>query len=278
MEIQVLHCGYIQVSDTVPYGNSIDLTNTRKQLFAPAASRVTLPVCAYLIRHPKGLILVDTGWCRDISPDGVYDAKAVGRMLPAHLAALFRPYLPAGMAVHEQLAAMGISPRDLDYVLLTHLDADHVAGLRHVAGAKRIILPEDEYFWASRTVYKTRQPWSLWIDQPIERLYYRGSPLGPKGWAIDLFGDESVQLVNLPGHTDGMAAVIVRSGARFVLLAADAAYSPRNWREMITPGFGFDPKLQRKSLEWVKKMAGDPDCAAVLCSHDPAVSPGTIVF
>jgi len=75
-----------------------------------------------------------------------------------------------------------------------------------------------------------------------------------------------------------MAAVIVRSGARFVLLAADAAYSPRNWREMITPGFGFDPKLQRKSLEWVKKMAGDPAYAAVLCSHDPAVVPGTIVF
>ncbi len=278
MEIQVLHCGYIQVSDTVPYGNGIDIKNTRRQLFAPAASRLTLPVCAYLIRHPKGLLLVDTGWCRDISPDGVYDAKAVGRVLPAHLAALFRPCLPAGMAVHEQLAAMGISPADLDCVLLTHLDPDHVAGLRHVAGAKRIILPEDEYFWASRAVYKARQPWSLWIDQPIERLYYRGSPLGPKGWAIDLFGDESVLLVNLPGHTDGMAAVLVRSGARFVLLAADAAYSPRNWREMITPGLGFDAKLQRKSLEWVKKMAEDPGCAAVLCSHDPAVSPGSIVF
>ena len=61
MKIHVLHCGYIQVSESVPYGNSIDLKNTVKQLTAPDRNRITLPVCAYLIEHPKGLILVDTG-------------------------------------------------------------------------------------------------------------------------------------------------------------------------------------------------------------------------
>ena len=233
-----------------------------------------MPVCAFLIEHPKGLILVDTGWSREISPRGVYDPQAVRKVLPTHLAALFHPYLPEGMAIHEQLAAMGIRPEDLDCVLLTHLDADHVAGLRHVNKAKRIILPEDEYFWSCRTVYKTRQPWSLWHDQPIERLYYRGSPLGPNRWAIDLFGDESIRLVNVPGHTDGQAAIIVRSGGRFVLLAADAAYSPRNWQESITPGFGFAREWQLKSLKWVAEMAADPGCAAVLCSHDPELAPG----
>ena len=276
MKIHVLHCGYILVSESVPYGNSIDLKNTVKQLTAPDRNRITLPVCAYLIEHPKGLILVDTGWCRDISPRGVYDPEAVRKVLPPHLAVLFHPYLPEGMAIHEQLAAMGIQPEELDYVLLTHLDADHVAGMRHVSKAKRIILPEDEYFWSCRTVYKTRQPWSLWHDQPIERLYYRGSPLGPNRWAIDLFGDESIQLVNVPGHTDGQAAIIVRSGGRFVLLAADAAYSPRNWQEMITPGFGFAREWQLKSLKWIAEMAADPGCAAVLCSHDPAIIPTLI--
>jgi glyoxylase-like metal-dependent hydrolase (beta-lactamase superfamily II) len=219
---------------------------------------------------------MDTGWCRDISPRGVYDPEAVRKVLPPHLAALFHPYLPKGMAIHEQLAAMGIRPEELDCVLLTHLDADHVAGLRHVNKAKRIILPEDEYFWSCRTVYKTRQPWSLWHDQPIERLYYRGSPLGPNRWAIDLFGDESIQLVNVPGHTDGQAAIVVRGHNRFVLLAADAAYSPRNWQEMITPGFGFAREWQLKSLNWIAEMAADPGCAAVLCSHDPAIIPTLI--
>lgn len=276
MKLHVLRCGTIRVSETVPYGNRIDLKNTARQLAAPDRERLTLPVCVYLIEHPRGLILVDTGWCRDISPQGVYDPKAVAGVLPAHLAALFHPYVPEGMAVHEQLAARGIRPEDLECVLLTHLDADHVAGLRHVSGARRIVLPEDEYFWSCRTVYKARQPWSLWFDQPIERVFYRGSPLGPNRWAIDLFGDESVQLVNVPGHTDGQAAVIVRNGGRFVLLAADAAYSPRNWQEMITPGFGFGREWQLKSLRWIAQMAADPGCAAVLCSHDAAVPPQTI--
>ena len=276
LKIHVLHCGYIQVSETVPYGNAIDLKNTGKQLLTPAEKRVTLPVCVYLAEHPKGLLLFDTGWCRDISPEGVYDEKAVRRVLPGHLAAFYRPWLPTGMAVHEQLAAMGIRPRDLEYVILSHLDPDHVAGLRHLQGARHILLPEDEYFWSCRTVYKARQPRNLWIDYPIERRFYRGSPLGPNRWAIDLFDDESVQLVNVPGHTDGQAAVILRNGKRFVLLAADAAFSPRNWQEGITPGYGFAKKWQQKSLRWIAETAEDPGCAAVLCSHDSAVQPQTI--
>ena len=276
MKIHILQCGCIRVDPTVPYGRRLDLIEAAKQLTAADKDRITLPVFAYLIEHPKGLLLVDTGWCREISPEGVFDPRAVSAVLPARMAALLRPALPAGMAIHEQLAARGIRPEELDYVLLTHLDPDHVSGLRHVSGARHILLPEDEYFWSCRSVYKARQPQDLWLQYPTERPYYRGSPLGPNHWVIDLFGDESIQLVNVPGHTDGQAAIVIRSGGRFVLLAADAAFSPRNWRENIVPGFGFDRERQRKSLRWIADMAADPGCAAVLCSHDPAVGPGTI--
>ena len=187
-------------------------------------------------------------------------------------------FVPKGMAIHEQLAGMGIGPEDLDYVLLTHLDVDHVAGLRHVSKAKHIVLPEYEYYWSCRTVYKIRQPQELWIQYPMERPYYRGSSLGPNRWVIDLFGDESIQLVNVPGHTEGQAAIVIRNGGRFVLLTADAAFSPRNWQENIVPGFGFARDFQRKSLRWIADMAADPGCAAVLCSHDPEVKPGIITL
>jgi glyoxylase-like metal-dependent hydrolase (beta-lactamase superfamily II) len=278
MDIHILQCGSIRVSETVPFGNRIDLRNTARQLMTADKNRVTLPVFTYLIEHPRGLILVDTGWCRDISPDGVYDPRAVADVLPPHLAALFHPTLPPGMAIHEQLAGMGIQPEDLDYVLLTHLDVDHMSGLRHVNRAKHIVLPEYEYYWSCRTVYKTRQPQNLWIQYPMERPFYRGSSLGPNHWVIDLFGDESVQMVNVPGHTEGQAAIVIRNGGRFVLLAADAAFSPRNWREMITPGFGFSRDMQLKSLRWIAEMADDPACVAVLCSHDPEIAPGTIAI
>ncbi|MBR0391742.1 MAG: hypothetical protein IJK38_05420, partial [Oscillospiraceae bacterium] len=90
--------------------------------------------------------------------------------------------------------------------------------------------------------------------------------------------DESIQLVNVPGQTEGQAAVVIRNGKKFVLLAADAAFSPRNWQENIVPGFGFARDFQRKSLRWIADMAEDPGCAAVLCSHDPDVMPGAITI
>ena len=278
MKLHILRCGSIRVSPAVPYGNKVSLGGSMRQLLAPEKDRVELPVFCFLIEHPRGPILVDTGWCREISPAGVYDPKAAAAVLSAPLAAFYHPCVPAGEAIHEQLAALGLKPEELAAVLLTHLDPDHVAGLRHLQGAKRVVLPEDEYFWSCRTVYKLRQPRSLWIDTPMERPYYRGSPLGPNHWAIDLFGEESLQLINVPGHTDGQAAVLIRSGGRFVLLAADAAFSPRNWREDLTPGFGFDREFQRKSLSWLREMEADPACAAILCSHDPALQPGELVF
>ena len=276
MKLHVLFCGTMQVSEAVPNGPHIDLFRSPGALLAPGGKRVTLPVCAYLIEHPRGLVLVDTGWCRDISPAGVYDARAAAKVLPAPLAAFYRPCLPAGMAVHEQLGRMGISPRDLACVVLTHLDPDHVAGLRHVKDAGRILVSEDEYYWNARTVYRYRQPWSLWMEYPVQRFYDKGSPLGTNRWAYDLFGDESVMLINLPGHTDGLAAVLVRDGKRFALLTSDAAFSPRSWQEQIVPGFGYDPGLQRRALQWIREMAETEGCAAVLSSHDPAAAPCVI--
>lgn len=67
--------------------------NARRGVFDKAAERVELPVSAYLIEHPKGKVLIDTGWSREISPDGVYDAAAVKRQLPGYLAAFYHPWV-----------------------------------------------------------------------------------------------------------------------------------------------------------------------------------------
>lgn len=277
MKIHILRCGSIGVLPSLAESRGKKEFITPR-LLASDSRRVTLPVFAYLIEHPRGLVLVDCGWCRDVSPEGIYDASAARAVLGAPLAALLRPTLPAGEAVNERLAAMGISERDLELVIITHLDPDHVSGVKHVERAKRLIMPEDEYFWSCRTVYKLRQPRHLWIDYPIERVYYRGFPNVPNSWAIDVFGDGTLYMVNLPGHTDGMAAVVAVNGKRFAVMCADAAFSRRNWEQLIVPGFGFDEKLQLKSLKWLKEMSEKPGCAAILASHDAGETRQTIEF
>lgn len=278
MKIHILHCGYISLAPSAISGGNAAVGALAGQLAMPESRRVTLPVSAYLIEHPRGLVLVDCGWCRDISPDGVYSPAAARRTLGGALAAFYRPLLPRGQAIHEQLAARAIRPADLEAVIITHLDPDHVSGVKHLIGAKRIIMPEDEYFWSCRTVYKLRQPWSLWMDYPIERVYYRGFPDVPNNWAVDVFGDETLYMVNLPGHTDGMCGVVAVNGKRFALMCADAGFSRHSWEELDVPGFGFDKQLQLKSLKWVKTMSEKPGCAGVFASHDTDITPRTIEF
>ena len=276
MKIHILNCGYIRIHEDLLYGGGSIMTDFRKAVMAPERKRVTLPVFSYLIEQPAGLFLVDTGWSRNISPDGVYDPKAVRSVLPAHLAALYRPYVPKGMAIDEQLISMGIRQEDIDAVLITHLDPDHVSGLRSVSRAKKIVIPEDEAYWSVRSKYRIRQPEQLWDIEGAERVFFRGHLLGPMNKGIDITGDGSIMMVNLPGHTDGLCGVIVRNKERYVLLASDAAVSPRSWEKMEPPGFAADPALQLKTQRWIAKEANDQACAAVLCSHDKEIKTETI--
>lgn len=276
ISIHVLHCGSISVSARVPNGGE-GLYNAAAELLEREERRVDLPVSAYLIEHPRGLILVDTGWSRELSPRGLYDRNAVRRQLPGALAAFYRPSLPPGSSAREQLEARGIRPEDLDLVLLSHLDPDHVSGLRDLKGAKRILMAEEERWWTARGVYKLRQPPGLWDWARPEVFWYKGVPYGPNRWAYDLFGDGSIALVNLPGHTEGMFGLMIKGGDKFLILCSDAAFRRENVEKLQPPGFGFSRRSQERSLKWLREMSRDPACAGIIANHDPEQRPGTIV-
>ena len=76
MKIYVFHTGEVRVSPYLPFGG--DNCNLLKAsgMTTPKKDWMWLPVSCYLVEHPKGRILVDTGWHRDMSPNGVYDKKA----------------------------------------------------------------------------------------------------------------------------------------------------------------------------------------------------------
>ena len=68
IKIHVLHCGSMLVSKAVPYGGGVNLKNVRRGVFDKLSKRIELPVSAYLIEHPKGKVLIDTGWSRRTTP------------------------------------------------------------------------------------------------------------------------------------------------------------------------------------------------------------------
>lgn len=275
IKLHILRCGLMRVSrETVSGGARFYLPSVHA--LAPEKSRVELPVLCFLIEHPKGRLLVDTGWSRAVSPESVYDAKAAASALTAPIAAYYRPVLPMSESASERLAALGLSPSDIDWVLLTHLDADNVSGLDALGGAKHILCSQEDYWWSCRTVYKLRQPRSLWLSERLETFWYEGRSFGPTLWSKDFFGDGSVMLVHLPGHTDGQFGIVISNNGRFVLLTADAASDSRSWEALSPPGFGFNREAQLKSLRWIRELSADPACLAVLPSHDPSVVPRVI--
>ena len=276
MKVHVLHTGEVRVSPYLPFGG--DNCNLLKAsgMTTPKEDWIWLPVSVYLIEHPKGLILVDTGWHRDMSPEGVYDKAAQIKSLGSRvLYNVNQGQIPLGEAVDEQLATMGIKPADLDYVLLTHLDCDHANGLRAVKDAKHIIVAQEELDCARKNGFiRYKKKW--WEGVDLQTIEWNGTE-GPVQKSFDLFGDSSIKMINIPGHCDGLCAVkITREDGRYVLLFSDGGYATKSWKEMITSGVSLDKEMQRKSLQWIREQSMDANCIESLATHDTDIKPHVI--
>ena len=276
MKIHVLHTGEVRVSPYLPFGG--DNCNLLKAsgMTTPKEDWIWLPVSVYLIEHPKGLILVDTGWHRDMSPEGVYDKAAQIKSLGSRvLYNVNQGQIPLGEAVDEQLKVMGIKPADLDYVLLTHLDCDHANGLRAVKDAKHIIVAQEELDCARKNGFiRYKKKW--WEGVNLQTIEWNGTE-GPAQKSFDLFGDGSIKMINIPGHCDGLCAVkITREDGKYVLLFSDGGYATKSWKEMITSGVSLDKEMQRKSLQWIREQSMDANCIESLATHDTDIKPHVI--
>ena len=276
MKVHVLHTGEVRVSPYLPFGG--DNCNLLKAsgMTTPKEDWIWLPVSVYLIEHPKGLILVDTGWHRDMSPEGVYDKAAQIKSLGSRvLYNVNQGQIPLGEAVDEQLETMGIKPAGLDYVLLTHLDCDHANGLRAVKDAKHIIVAQEELDCARKNGFiRYKKKW--WEGVDLQTIEWNGTE-GPAQKSFDLFGDGSIKMINIPGHCDGLCAVkITREDGRYVLLFSDGGYATKSWKEMITSGVSLDKEMQRKSLLWIREQSMDANCIESLATHDTDIKPHVI--
>lgn len=278
IKFTLLHCGSTLMSPTLPYGNGDYLFSNG---FAVAErNKIWLPASAYLVEHPNGRILIDTGWSRTVSPTAEgYCRQGINRVFPINSLMSYEGRVDRRKSVDEQLADQGIRPSDIDYVLLTHMGPDRVSGLERVADARRILVSETEYKAANRFGSRLlRYQPKMWNDAPMYTFTFDKTGRGPVGNSYDLYGDGSVQLVHLPGFTRGMTAVVIKSGKKFILVYSDAGFGKQAWRKMLLPGICVDRKLAYRSLMWVRQMSLSPDCVASLANHDPEEIPRTMVI
>jgi len=205
---------------------------------------------AYLVVHPRGTLMVDSGGM----PDSVF--KADGAPVVEGVMTATKPLLP-------QLEAVGYEPSDITYFVLSHYHSDHTGNANAFANA-------------------------TWIVQKLERDYMFGDK--PEGIIqpatydalrnaktkildnedFDVFGDGSVVVMSTPGHTPGHQVVAVKLKNRgTVVLAGDLYHYPEERTTGRVPTFEFAPEQSKVSRARIEKFVQD-NHAQLWIEHDAA--------
>lgn len=279
MRIRVIQTGKVYVSHALPFKDAAKNPNPLQLSLLSLygrRNRIWLPVSAYLIEHGDYKILVDTGWHRDISPDGEYNRRAQVKHMGLGHFLLNQGVVPKGESLVEQLAALNIAPEDLDFVIMTHLHTDHASGLKSVKNAKKILVSAAELDDTEQ--YPIRYVSDMWQGVKLETFDFNDTGVGSVGKSFDLLGDGSIELVNIPGHTSGLTAVKLNDGGKFVLLFSDGGYAKKSWQDLIPPGTALDEELAFKSLLWIREMSLQENCIESLANHDPDIVPHEITL
>lgn len=266
IKIHIFEVGKVCVSPALPFGGQNCSLIKASGIFTRKSKRMWLPVSSYLIEHPKGKILVDCGWDRSISPCRIYDRHAQIKSLGSPILYFVNQGV-VDKTIDEYLKDMNIKTSDLDYVLLTHLDCDHANGLNQVKDAKRIMTAKDEMNFALKHSFvRYQKKW--WKDINIHLFDWKDQA-GPFLKSYDLFNDHSIELINIPGHSDGLFAVkITNDEGKYVLLYSDGGYARKSWEKLIPSGVAANRKDQMKSLKWIKEMSENDLCVASLANHE----------
>ncbi|WP_274363747.1 N-acyl homoserine lactonase family protein [Paenibacillus thermotolerans] len=264
--IHVLHTGQVYIDRALAFEEKTLHPLPFTGWLRPASKKSWVPVSSYLIEHPKGLLLIDTGWHEDMRSN---PRKHLGRLSYS----MFKGALPEGQSIREQLLQRGIRPTDLDYVVISHMHSDHISGVKHVAGAKKILTSELEWKAAHKDVGYTR---SMWEGVDITPAALHDIPHGPYRRGVDLFQDGTLYLVHTPGHSRGQLSALVLTASGWVLLASDVGYAKASFEQALLPGIKTSREEAAQSLRWAAAFGARSDCAAVLANHDPVIRPHTI--
>lgn len=262
IKVHVFHTGSVKVDQAIPLHESNPLAVTG--LFRGEKKKRILPVSCYLIEHPKGTILIDTGW------DTKFATERPKEMFGL-VDKISDPIIKSEEGVDTHLAKLGIRPRDIDAVYFSHMDFDHTSGIRLVKDAKAFYASEEEKLDAKKSKFRYVDTWSGFCE--IKEFKYENTGIGPVGKSYDVFHDQTVQLINIPGHSHGLFAVKIEGkNGQYVILANDGAYVLESFTTKTIPGFTVDNGLAQKSLDWLCGCLANENCLEVLANHDPSVT------
>jgi glyoxylase-like metal-dependent hydrolase (beta-lactamase superfamily II) len=221
-----------------------------------------LPIYAWVIEHPEGIIVIDTGETGKTDSPGYFP--------------WWQPYFLFGVKfnvdpgdeIGPQLRRRGISTSDVRWVILTHLHTDHAGGLQHFPESE-IFVSRKEYDLASGTLGKLNgylpNRWPDWFNPTLVDYQSRDNDF-INAHTITKSGD--VRIVPTPGHTPGHQSVILQKDGKTFVFAGDASYTKENLMKNVIDGVSLDAAVSQDTLDRLSGFVASKN-AVYLPSHDP---------
>jgi N-acyl homoserine lactone hydrolase len=191
-------------------------------------------VPSFLIDHPKGRALFDTGM-------GVRYRRTLAEVLPPNKFGL--QYFE-GMEIATRLKAVDVDPASINWIINSHFHIDHCGGNATIPNATVIV--------QSRELAAARASEEAGLYEAID--YAVGHPIKAIDGELDLFGDGSVRIMPTYGHTPGHQSVIVKLAKGDVMLTGDCCYTERNLDKMVLPKATVDVAEGINSYQRIAKL------------------------
>jgi glyoxylase-like metal-dependent hydrolase (beta-lactamase superfamily II) len=233
----------------------LTLSISMMMLGSAPAYDVTIPVPSFLIEHPKGLVLFDTG----IVPEALEDPEAVYGELAKHM----RIEGNASQRLDRQIVELGYKVEDVTHVVLSHSHFDHAGGL--------LLFPNAKFY-----VGEGELAFGFWPGPAFARTIHRPGLEAARGFNwyevpgcdVDLFGDGSIVIMFTPGHTPGELSLLVRLPYRTFVITGDTAHVRAQLDNLTPHPFSTDIGSAIRSLKRLRLLRDTPD-TTVWISHDP---------
>lgn len=251
--IQTIKTGSTLVSSAVPDRSTHKFSFAYTGLFQRRSSRISVPVKCFYVTVGGHNVLIDTGWSVDVV---AHSMKHLG----------FGLWFASEPVMQEEEAAVRqLEGKPIDAILMTHLDCDHVSGLRDFSSIPTWASKEEiDYTKKNRIRYG-----GLEKGYSFSTFDFVSDGTAPFGKSADIFGDGSIIAYLTPTHSAGSVIYRINDGERYALVVGDNGYTQDSWEKGLLPGPLYNAENMKKCLAWINKQSKDKKCIGIYCAHDP---------